>query len=114
MDIMQEKGQSFKEFSEIQEIDIPFPIFTIRDLTTFEEQLKEKKFQDDVLHFLKRVGGGTASITIRNIFKTAISDNLAKEFSWAGRKNKESFKDLKLSKIIIHTKNVKGGRRNCL
>lgn len=38
---------------------------------------------------------------IRNIMKTAMTDNLAQNFSWAGRKSKRTFKDLGLSKIII-------------
>jgi len=30
-----------------------------------------------------------------------ISDDLAKEYSWKGQKNKNSFKELTISKIII-------------
>jgi len=81
LDILQEKGQSSNQFCNIQEIDILLPICTIADLTSFEEQLKEIKFQDDVLNYFKLVGGSTAYITIRNIFKKAITDNVAKQFS---------------------------------
>ncbi|KAM0728587.1 hypothetical protein ACS0PU_004842 [Formica fusca] len=100
LDRLQEKEQSSNQFCNIQEIDILLPIRTIADLTSFEEQLKERKFQD-VLNFFKLVGGSTACIMIRNIFKKTITDNVAKHFSWAGRKSKQSFKDLRLSKIII-------------
>lgn len=41
------------------------------------------------------------SLMIRNIFKKVLSNNVAKHFSWAGKKSKERFQDLKLAKIII-------------
>lgn len=38
---------------------------------------------------------------IRNVFKKALADTVAQDFSWAGKKSKQIFKDLKLSQIII-------------
>jgi len=38
---------------------------------------------------------------IRIIMKKVMTDTLAQKLSWTGRKNKHSFKDLNLSKIII-------------
>ncbi|GAB1865731.1 hypothetical protein CAJAP_06810 [Camponotus japonicus] len=38
---------------------------------------------------------------IRNILRKIITNTLAQDFSWAGRKTKRCFKDLSLTKIII-------------
>jgi len=35
-----------------------------------------------------------------NILKKAITNSVALNFSWAGKRNKKSFKDLTLAKII--------------
>ncbi|KAL0100526.1 hypothetical protein PUN28_019676 [Cardiocondyla obscurior] len=45
--------------------------------------------------------GNNAHIMMRNIFKTAITDKLATNFSWTGKKNKKPFKDLEISKLMI-------------
>lgn len=89
MGISQEKSY---EFCNNPEIDNLFPICTMFDLISFEEKLEERKFQDNVLHFLKLVGGNTANIIIRNIFKKVLTDNVAKHFSWAGKKINEALK----------------------
>jgi len=49
---------------------------------------------------LKLVGGYNSHVMIRNILKKMLTNPLAQQFSWAGRKNKHSFKDLKLANII--------------
>jgi len=51
LDMLQEKEQFSNQFC-IQEIDILFPICTIVNLTSLEEQLKERKFQDDVVRYI--------------------------------------------------------------
>jgi len=51
LDMLQEKEQFSNQFC-IQEIDILFPIYTIVNLTSLEEQLKERKFQDDVVRYI--------------------------------------------------------------
>lgn len=38
---------------------------------------------------------------IRNILRKIITNTLAQDFSWAGKKIKRCFKDLSLTKIII-------------
>ncbi|XP_071577866.1 uncharacterized protein [Temnothorax nylanderi] len=84
-----------------QKSNIQFPIGTLPELTLFEEQLQDMKFKEDVLNTFYLVGGHSAHIMIRNIFKTAITDNFATQFTWTGKKNKRCFKDLGLSKLII-------------
>jgi len=53
------------------------------------------------LNIFYMVGGNNAHIMIRNIFKKAITDDLATHFNWTGKKEKQCFKDLGLSKVMI-------------
>jgi len=39
------------------------------------------------------VDGGTAHVMTHNILKKAITNSVALNFSWAGKRNKKSFKD---------------------
>ncbi|GAB1860802.1 DUF4806 domain-containing protein [Camponotus japonicus] len=67
----------------------------------WEEQLQEMKFKEDVLKIFQLVDGNNAHSMIRNILKKAITDNLITHFSWNGKRNKQCFKDLRLSRVII-------------
>lgn len=53
------------------------------------------------VNIFKLVGGNTAYMMIRNIFKKALTNVLVQNFSWTGKKNKRSFKALGLARIII-------------
>lgn len=46
-------------------------------------------------------GGSDPHVMIRNIMKKTITNNVAQQFSWAGKKTKRSFKNLKLANVII-------------
>jgi len=46
------------------------------------------------------VGGSNPHVMIRNILKKLLTYSLAQQFSWAGKKAKSSFKDLKIANII--------------
>ncbi|KMQ86083.1 hypothetical protein RF55_15045, partial [Lasius niger] len=102
LEMLEEKVIQFRNQSCIQENNnIQFPICTLAVLTVFEEQLQDTRFKEDVLNIFQLVGGNSAHSMIRNIFKKAITDDLATTFSWTGKRTKQSFKDLKLSKVII-------------
>lgn len=104
---MLEEKMHFSRHSYVsQECDIHFPISTLIELTSFEEQLQEIKFKDEVLNIFKMVGGLNAHAMIRNILKKVMVDTLAQSFSWTGKNNKHCFKDLGLSKIIIQAVRV--------
>lgn len=49
------------------------------------------------------MGGHTAHMMVRNILKKAITNPLAENFSWVGRKAKRSFRDLHLAQVIKGT-----------
>lgn len=100
-EILQEKVQYRNQSYIIQNNNIQFPICTLPELTLFEEQLQDMRFKEDVLNIFQLVGGNSAHSMIRNIFKKAITDNLAIHFSWTGKRNKQCFKDLGLPKVII-------------
>lgn len=46
------------------------------------------------------VGGSTAHVMTQNILKKAIRNSVVLHFSWAGKRDKKSFKDLHLAKVI--------------
>ncbi|XP_024885615.1 uncharacterized protein LOC112463438 [Temnothorax curvispinosus] len=99
--MLEEKIQFSCHDFDSQECDIHFPISTVTELISFEDQLQEIKFRDTVLNVFKLVGGVDAHAMIRNIMKKVMTDTLAQNFSWTGKRNKRSFKDLNLSKMII-------------
>ncbi|XP_024887984.1 uncharacterized protein LOC112464921, partial [Temnothorax curvispinosus] len=99
--MLEEKIQFSCHDFDSQECDIHFPISTVTELISFEDQLQEIKFRDTVLNVFKLVGGVDAHAMIRNIMKKVMTDTLAQNFSWTGKRNKRNFKDLNLSKMII-------------
>ncbi|XP_011858099.1 PREDICTED: uncharacterized protein LOC105555682 isoform X2 [Vollenhovia emeryi] len=107
INMTEEKMQFSYHTYDNDESDIHFPISTLTELISFEDQLQNTKFKDKVLNIFKFVGGVNAHAMIRNIMKMVMTDTLAQNFSWTGRKNKRSFKDLSLSKMIIQAVCVK-------
>ncbi|KAL0120356.1 hypothetical protein PUN28_008188 [Cardiocondyla obscurior] len=53
-----------------------------------------------LLNIFKLVGGSTAHVMMNNILKKAVLNFIATKYSWAGKRDKLSFKDLNLVKII--------------
>lgn len=47
------------------------------------------------------MGGSNPHVMIRNMLKKVLTNTLARHFSWAGKKAKRNFKDLKLANVII-------------
>lgn len=80
--------QPSNSFSE--ENNVKLPISTHEELTYFEEQLHQRQFKEEVINIFKFVGGHLAHVMIRNILKKAITNILAQNFSWVGRKEKRS------------------------
>ncbi|KYQ53765.1 hypothetical protein ALC60_05397 [Trachymyrmex zeteki] len=91
--------QPLNSFDE--EIDVQLPITTLQELTDFEKKLQEIEFKNAVLNIFQHVGGHNAHIMIRNILRKTVTDTLAQNFSWAGKKTKESFQNLRIAQIII-------------
>ncbi|KAM0727950.1 hypothetical protein ACS0PU_005419 [Formica fusca] len=84
-----------------EELDIQLPILSQEELQLFEEQLGEEIFKNKVVNILKLVGGSNPHVMIRNMLKKVLTNTLARHFSWAGKKAKRNFKDLKLANVII-------------
>lgn len=94
INMLEEKMQfSCHSYDGQDECDIHFPISTLTELISFEDQLQEIEFKDKVLNVLKLVGRVDGHAMIRNIMKKVITDTLAQNFNWTGKKNKRSFKD---------------------
>jgi hypothetical protein len=51
--------------------------------------------------FMIRIGGKTATKHMANILSAVFSDELARDYSWTGRKNTFAFRKLKIAKTII-------------
>lgn len=47
------------------------------------------------------VGGYSGHVMARNMLKKMLTNTLAEQFSWAGKKTKRTFKDLGLAKLIM-------------
>lgn len=82
-------------------INVQLPISLYEDLLLFEEQLSEERFKNKLINILKLVGGSNPHVMIRNMLKKLLTNTLAQQFSWVGKKAKRSFKDLRLANVII-------------
>lgn len=60
-------------------------------------------FQIDVL---SHVGGSDAADMVKRILRRTLSDNVACEFSWYGKKGKKAFKSLHLADVIFSKYNM--------
>ncbi|KAL0103740.1 hypothetical protein PUN28_017780 [Cardiocondyla obscurior] len=67
-----------------------FVIRTMNDLEQFDACLKKRKFFDEVVEFLKQKGGPDVRSHVFNILNTTISNSVAKEYSYKGKKKKIS------------------------
>ncbi|XP_067206975.1 uncharacterized protein [Linepithema humile] len=54
-------------------------------------------------HFIIRIGGTTATKHVNNILSAIFSDELARDYSWTGRKNTFAFQGMRMAKILIET-----------
>ncbi|XP_067206974.1 uncharacterized protein [Linepithema humile] len=52
-------------------------------------------------HFIIRIGGTTATKHVNNILSAIFSDELARDYSWTGRKNTFAFQGMRMAKILI-------------
>ncbi|KYN29916.1 hypothetical protein ALC57_00628 [Trachymyrmex cornetzi] len=55
----------------------------------------------DEVTFLNNIGGKDSHDLTINILKRTVADELAKQYSWAGKLKKKAFKDLLLCKCIV-------------
>ncbi|KAM7290711.1 hypothetical protein ISCGN_027308 [Ixodes scapularis] len=83
---------------------------TLPDLLAFEKELDEEKALR-LVHELKQLGGKTASKATKRMLTYLLTDELAAQFSWIGRKGKLNFSVLKTATAITDAaKKLPGGK----
>ncbi|XP_018398306.1 PREDICTED: uncharacterized protein LOC108776249 [Cyphomyrmex costatus] len=80
---------------------ISLPVKTFETLELFEKDLENREFFKSMVTFLNKIGGKDSHDLTINILKRTVADELAKQYSWAGKLKKKAFKDLLLCKCIV-------------
>ncbi|XP_054710742.1 uncharacterized protein LOC129220360 [Uloborus diversus] len=92
-----------KESVPVNDLEVfpNLPLQTLSSLKEFDQSLSfEETFVKAVRHLAHR-GGHNIKTTTRNILQCLLTDEVAALFNWAGRGNKEEFKKLKMSNLIL-------------
>ncbi|XP_070390712.1 uncharacterized protein [Dermacentor albipictus] len=75
------------------------PLSSLEELQEFDDKLDAGKFKI-LVHELTQLGGKDAYWATKRILSYCITDEVAAQFSWMGRKGKLSFSALKIAKAI--------------
>ncbi|XP_065306228.2 uncharacterized protein [Dermacentor albipictus] len=75
------------------------PLSSLEELQEFDDKLDAGKFKI-LVHELTQLGGKDAYCATKRILSYCITDEVAAQFSWMGRKGKLSFSALKIAKAI--------------
>ncbi|XP_037518500.2 uncharacterized protein LOC119395592 isoform X2 [Rhipicephalus sanguineus] len=75
------------------------PLSSLEELQEFDDKLDAGKFKI-LVHELAQLGGKDAYWATKRILSYCITDEVAAQFSWRGRKGKLSFSALKIAKAI--------------
>ncbi|XP_037499907.1 uncharacterized protein LOC119373913 [Rhipicephalus sanguineus] len=75
------------------------PLSSLEELQEFDDKLDAGKFKI-LVHELAQLGGKDAYWATKRILSYCITDEVAAQFSWMGRKGKLSFSALKIAKAI--------------
>ncbi|XP_040078488.1 uncharacterized protein LOC115324801 [Ixodes scapularis] len=87
---------------------------TLPDLLAFEKELDEEKAPRLVTHELKQLGGKTASKATKRMLTHLLTDELAAQFSWIGRKGKLNFSVLKTAAATTDAANMLPGGKDAI
>ncbi|XP_071574429.1 uncharacterized protein [Temnothorax nylanderi] len=88
------------EMAVLQEF-IALPLKTNEEVQNMEKDLENQDFFEQMAISLNRIGGRDSRELIINILKRTITNEIAVQYSWAGKLKKMGFKDLLLAKCII-------------
>ncbi|XP_063232477.1 uncharacterized protein LOC134536615 [Bacillus rossius redtenbacheri] len=83
---------------------IPSNMFPLASLTAVEELellLQNPSYFDSVVFYLKTLGGVNITDVTFSVMKKILSNEVAMEYSYFGFKGKKTFKNLKLSEVVI-------------
>ncbi|CAH1183033.1 unnamed protein product [Ceutorhynchus assimilis] len=85
----------------LNQVGIDFPMTTMEELSIFEEFFKNEEKYTVLVRMFSKMGGSTTGDFIRRCLAPIISNELAMKFSFIGRKEKENFSVICLSKAIV-------------
>ncbi|CAL8099754.1 unnamed protein product [Calicophoron daubneyi] len=78
-----------------------FPLQTVTDVNTMEQNLQDENCRADVVSFLQRTPMGKISDRTKYCLSRMISDELSKNLSWLKTPNRQSFGSTTLWAIIL-------------
>ncbi|XP_076642847.1 uncharacterized protein LOC143353354 isoform X2 [Halictus rubicundus] len=93
---------------------LKFPLNIADDVIEFENILNRNEEFEDGVNELYKMGGDNGYQFVRRVLGTLLTDNLAMEYSWLGRKGKKSFHKLNIANLVIHAAEkakIAGSRR---
>ncbi|CAL8075855.1 unnamed protein product [Calicophoron daubneyi] len=80
-----------------------FPLQTVTDVNTMEQNLQDENCRADVVSFLQRTPTGKIGDRTKYCLSRMISDELSKNLSWLKTPNRQSFGSTTLWAIILET-----------
>ncbi|KAJ8914155.1 hypothetical protein NQ315_016234 [Exocentrus adspersus] len=98
--VLESTESLFKEFM--------LPLNSEEDLTKLHNFLNVERNFTEAVREIKRIGGKDCQEIVKRSMNFFISSQLAAGYSWSGRRQKESFKDFPIVKLIIDNNFVKG------
>ncbi|XP_077272832.1 uncharacterized protein LOC143903253 [Temnothorax americanus] len=97
-----------KEASILEEF-VALPLKTHKQVQNMEKDLENQDFFEKMAISLNKIGGRDSRELIINILKRSITNEIAKQYSWAGKLKKMGFKDLLLAKCIMRAVRITDG-----
>ncbi|XP_073681244.1 uncharacterized protein [Garra rufa] len=80
--------------------NLTLPLRTFEDVTRTEMDLKNATTRKKYVKYLSGLGGFVPKDVIKNIMQQVLSDDLAIQFNWQGRGDKNAFSQLMLTDVI--------------
>lgn len=99
------QGEMLNQFLSPGLIEKPFeklikePFRRLEELLEFDRKLDKQK-RDALVRELSQLGGGDAKSALRHILPYCMTNELAMQFSWLGRKGNHSLSTLNIAKAI--------------
>ncbi|XP_078036313.1 uncharacterized protein LOC144469675 [Augochlora pura] len=95
------KTEDRKKFFLRKFPQLQFPLSTERDILTFESILNNSEEFENGVQELYKMGGDNCYQFVKRVLTTLITNDLALQYSWMGRKAKKAFNKLNTANLII-------------
>ncbi|XP_039288394.1 uncharacterized protein LOC111052512 isoform X3 [Nilaparvata lugens] len=88
------------EKEDREEFEKMLPIHNLDEFLGLEEKLKEESQRNLLVDFLQRIGGGNVEDAVRRALVRLVTNEVATNFSWEGRKGKRALNSLLIIKTL--------------